>query len=156
MNGRTDTINKYNEPLFKLVLWFVLGRESIRITLIDIYILAMLIVAFLKELKNNFKAISNYEQKHLNSYYTNLQHIHLQASFSASSSSFSSTIDNNGYTGMSGQVISTVEIVGLTAASISTVLVNGAGTTDFIYNNGRLTISSQSIPIDTAFTITYN
>ena len=27
-NGRTDTITKNNEPLFKLVLWFVLGRGS--------------------------------------------------------------------------------------------------------------------------------
>ena len=26
---RTDTINKYNEPLFKLVLWFVFGRGLI-------------------------------------------------------------------------------------------------------------------------------
>ena len=29
MYGRTDTITRNNEPLFKLVLWFVLGRGSI-------------------------------------------------------------------------------------------------------------------------------
>ena len=28
-DGRTDTINRNNEPLFKLVLYFVLGRGSI-------------------------------------------------------------------------------------------------------------------------------
>ena len=30
MYGRTDTINRNNEPLFKLVLWLVLGRGSTR------------------------------------------------------------------------------------------------------------------------------
>ena len=29
MYGRTDTFTRNNEPLFKLVLWFVLGRGSI-------------------------------------------------------------------------------------------------------------------------------